>query len=123
MSEISAPDMIEANISADAAPAASPMRTIAIISCPAPFERLEVHFRTPTIGNRNDPEPYEGCGRQPHAAGRRRLANDVGKQAEETRALDGAGELTLLLGGHRRDAAPHDLCALRDVTHSEVGNL
>jgi hypothetical protein len=34
--------MIEANISADAQPAARPMRTIAIISCPAPFERLDI---------------------------------------------------------------------------------
>jgi hypothetical protein len=34
--------MIEANIKADAAPAASAMAIIAIISCPAPFERLEV---------------------------------------------------------------------------------
>jgi hypothetical protein len=34
------------------------MRTIAIISCPAPFERLEV-LRTPTIGNRTIREPYE----------------------------------------------------------------
>src|SRR5450631_1248690 len=39
--EISAPETIEANISADAQPAAMAMRTIAIISCPAPFERLE----------------------------------------------------------------------------------
>jgi hypothetical protein len=34
--------MIEANISADAQPAARAMIVIAIISCPAPFERLEV---------------------------------------------------------------------------------
>jgi hypothetical protein len=33
--------MIEANISAEAAPAAMAMSTIAIIGCPAPFERLE----------------------------------------------------------------------------------
>src|SRR4030081_2945167 len=39
--EISAPETIEANISADAQPAAMAMRTIAIISCPAPFERVE----------------------------------------------------------------------------------
>jgi hypothetical protein len=32
--------MIEANISADAQPAARAMSVIAIISCPAPFERL-----------------------------------------------------------------------------------
>src|SRR6201997_4835276 len=60
------------------------------------------------------------------AAARRRpqlLANDVGKQAEETRALDGAGELALLLGGHGRDAARHDLAALGDVTHQQLGIL
>ena len=50
--------MIEANISADAEPAAMAMRTIAIISCPAPFERLEV-FGTPTIGDRTTRKPYE----------------------------------------------------------------
>src|ERR1700747_299489 len=51
------------------------------------------------------------------------LANDVGQEAEETRALDGAGELTLLLGGHRGDAARHDLAALGDVTHQQLGVL
>jgi hypothetical protein len=44
--------MIEANIKADAEPAAIAIRTIAIISCPAPFERLEV-CENP---NRDDPE-------------------------------------------------------------------
>jgi hypothetical protein len=57
--EIRAPEMIEANIKADAEPAAIAMRTIAIISCPAPFERLEVFLRTPTIGNRTTRKPYE----------------------------------------------------------------
>jgi hypothetical protein len=33
--------MIEANIKAEAQPAARAMNTIATISCPAPFERLE----------------------------------------------------------------------------------
>src|SRR5215469_8764534 len=51
------------------------------------------------------------------------LANDVGKQTEETRALDGAGELTLLLGGNGCDAARHDLAALGDVTHQQLGIL
>jgi hypothetical protein len=50
--------MIEANISADAQPAARAMSVIAIISCPAPFERLEV-FWTPTIGDRMTRKPYE----------------------------------------------------------------
>src|SRR5882724_9703 len=49
--------------------------------------------------------------------------NDVRQQAEETRALDGARELALLLGGHRRDAARHDLAALGDVTHQQLGIL
>src|SRR4029453_9730113 len=115
--------MIEANISADAQPAARPMRITAIISCPAPFERLEV-FLTPTSGDRTTRKPYENSlVRGANAADRKVLANDVGQQAEETRALDGAGEFTLLLGGNRRDAARHDLAALGDVTHQELGIL
>src|SRR3954447_450841 len=51
------------------------------------------------------------------------LANDVGQQAQEPRALDGAGKLTLLLRGHRGDAARHDLAALGDVTHQQLGVL
>src|SRR5215470_9963343 len=51
------------------------------------------------------------------------LANDVRQQTEETRALDGARELALLLGGHRCDAARHDLAALGDVTHQQLGIL
>src|SRR5579864_7557369 len=51
------------------------------------------------------------------------LANDVGKQAEETGALDGAREFALLLGGNRGDAARHDLAALGDVTHQQLGIL
>src|SRR6201990_517631 len=50
-------------------------------------------------------------------------ANDVGKQAQETRALDGACELALLLGGNGRDAARHDLAALGHVTHQQLGIL
>src|SRR5947207_2513791 len=115
--------MIEANISADAQPAARPMRTIAIISCPAPFERLEV-VSTPTIGDRTTRKPYEElrpAARTPPIEDV--LANDVGQEAEETRALDGARELTLLLGRDRRDAARHDLAALGDVTHQQLGIL
>src|SRR5258705_4165556 len=52
-----------------------------------------------------------------------RLANDVRQQTEEPRALDGAGEFTLLLGGDGGDAAPHDLAALGDVTHQQLGIL
>src|SRR5260221_7692672 len=51
------------------------------------------------------------------------LANDVGQQAQEPRALDGAGEFTLLLGGDGSDAARHDLAALGDVTHQQLGIL
>src|SRR5690242_21956624 len=51
------------------------------------------------------------------------LADDVRKQTQEPRALDGASELTLLLGGDRRDAARHDLAALGDVTHQQLGIL
>src|SRR5213595_810797 len=51
------------------------------------------------------------------------LANDVGQQAEETRALDRAREFALLLGGHGGDAARHDLAALGNVTHQQLGIL
>src|SRR5882757_1000084 len=49
--------MVEANINADAEPAANAMRTVVIISCPAPFERLEAF--APTIGDRTIRKPYE----------------------------------------------------------------
>src|SRR5690349_11121849 len=49
--------------------------------------------------------------------------DDVRQQPEETRALDGAGEFALLLGGDRRDAARHDLAALGDVAHQQLGIL
>src|SRR6202453_538253 len=51
------------------------------------------------------------------------LANDVRKQTEETCALDGAREFALLLGGNRGDAARHDLAALGNVTHQQLGIL
>src|SRR6266481_9741341 len=51
------------------------------------------------------------------------LANDVRQQTEETRALDGAREFALLLGGHGGDAARHDLAALGHVTHQQLGIL
>src|SRR3982075_376284 len=51
------------------------------------------------------------------------LANNVRQQTEETRALDGAREFTLLLGGDGGDAARHDLAALGDVTHQQLGIL
>src|SRR5450631_3445894 len=123
-SEISAPETIEANISADAQPAAMAMRTIAIISCPAPFERLEV-FENPNHRQPGDREPYEDFfdPRRVRRGSKFFLTNNVRQQTEETRALDGAGELTLLLGGDGGDAARHDLAALGHVTHQELGIL
>jgi hypothetical protein len=44
--------MIETNISADAQPAARAMSVITIISCPAPFERLEVLEPQPSATGR-----------------------------------------------------------------------
>src|ERR1700722_10072018 len=51
------------------------------------------------------------------------LSNHVRQQAEETRTLDGARELALLLGGDRGDSARHDLAALGDVAHQQFGIL
>src|SRR3979409_2671870 len=51
------------------------------------------------------------------------LTNNVRQQTQETRALDGAREFTLLLGGDRGDAARHDPAALGDVTHQQLGIL
>src|SRR6266481_7237121 len=120
--------MIEANISAAVKPAASAIRIIAIISCPAPFERLEIlEKRTPTIGDRTTRKPYEiwSAPRTPRTEvpSAKCSANDVRQQAEETCAFDGARELALLLGRDGRDAARHDLAALGDVTHQQLGIL
>src|ERR1700709_1418465 len=51
------------------------------------------------------------------------LTNNVRQQTQETRPLDGAREFTLLLGGDGGDAARHDLAALGDVTHQQLGIL
>src|SRR5580693_6744885 len=51
------------------------------------------------------------------------LANHIRQQTEKTRALDGAREFALLLGGDGGDAARHDLAALGDVTHQQLGIL
>src|SRR5260370_41200865 len=51
------------------------------------------------------------------------LPNHIRQQTEKTRALDGARELTLLLGRDGGDAARHDLAALGDVTHQQLGIL
>src|SRR5580704_10399742 len=63
-------------------------------------------------------DPRRGC-RGP----KKILPDHVRQQAEETRALDGAREFTLLLGGDGGDAARHDLAALGDVTHQQLGIL
>src|SRR5580698_5960917 len=63
-------------------------------------------------------DPRRGC-RGP----KKILPDHVRQQPEETRALDGAREFTLLLGGDGRDAARHDLAALGDVTHQQLGIL
>src|SRR4029079_4515118 len=47
----------------------------------------------------------------------------VGQQRHETRALDGIGENALLLVGHRRDTARHDLAALGKGTPAERRGL
>src|ERR1700716_2145728 len=65
----------------------------------------------------------KNCDRGWFAAAAYFLANDVRQQTEETRALDGARELTLLLGGDGGDAARHDLAALGHVTHQQLGIL
>src|SRR5450631_3085067 len=81
---ISAPEMIEANISAEALPAAMAMRTITIISCPAPFERLEV-FSNPNHRQPGDREPYEDFfdPRRVRRGSKFFLANNVRQQTEE----------------------------------------
>src|SRR5437667_1551343 len=116
--------MIEANISAEAQPAAMATSRIAIISCPAPFERLEVRL------NPNHRQPDEAGSlmkifgpRHQRRGSKKFLPDHVRQQTEETRALDGACEFTLLLGGDGGDAARHDLAALGDVTHQKLGIL
>src|ERR1700712_2378995 len=116
--------MNEANISAEAQPAAMAMRTIAIISCPAPLERLEMARRPsqPSATGRFGSLMKKSI-RGVNAADQAILADHVRQQPEETRALDGAREFTLLLSGDGGDAARHDLAALGDVTHQQLGIL
>src|SRR5262249_24839965 len=47
------------------------------------------------------------------------LGDQVGQERQETGALDRLGELALLLGRHRGDAARHDLAALGDEALQE----
>src|SRR5262249_37289258 len=49
-----------------------------------------------------------------------RLLDPVGQQADEARALEGLGELALLFGRHRGDAAGHDLATLGDVATEQA---
>src|SRR3981081_3090007 len=51
------------------------------------------------------------------------LSDNVRQQTEETRALDGAREFALRLGGDSGDAARHNLAALGNVTHQQLGIL
>src|SRR5215211_2658776 len=48
------------------------------------------------------------------------LPDHVVQQTEKARPLDGARKLALLLGRDRRNAARHDLAALRDVALQQL---
>src|ERR1700710_2976508 len=65
----------------------------------------------------------KSCDRAKHAAIADFLPDNVRQQAEETRALDGAREFALLLGGDGGDAARHDLAAFGNVAHQQLGIL
>src|SRR2546423_11925168 len=93
---------------------------IRIISCPAPFERLEVLRPQPSVTGRSGNlmriyDRRHACHRSPEL-----LTNDVGQQAEETRALDRAREFALLLGRDGGDAAPADLASARAGTRHKL---
>ncbi len=91
------------NSRADAEPAPMPTRTlelVACLSCPA-AERLEGCSRaepprTPTRRREGRLVAYPGrpCGGHPRVTS----LDQVGQQAQEARALDGLGQLALLLG-------------------------
>src|SRR5687768_7487984 len=51
------------------------------------------------------------------------LLDHVGEQPQEARAFDRAGQLALLGGRHRGDAARHDLAALGHVAAEQAGIL
>src|SRR6266849_6482203 len=53
----------------------------------------------------------------------RRLFQGVGQEGEEARALDRLGQLALLLGRDRGDAARHDLAALGDEALQQLDVL
>src|SRR5262249_17091162 len=48
------------------------------------------------------------------------LLNQIGQQPQKARPLDCARKFTLLLGRNRRDAARHDLAALRNITLQQL---
>src|SRR6201987_3645965 len=117
--------MIEANIDADPRPAAIAMRRVAIISCPAPFRAVRGFCKPQPSATGRPGSLMKICDpRHLRAANSgSALTNDVRQKTQETRALDGAGEFTLFLGGDCRDAARHDLAALGHVTHQQLGIL
>ena len=51
------------------------------------------------------------------------LAHHVGQKAHEARTLDGAGQLTLLLGRNGRDAAGHNLATLGNEASEKLDVL
>src|SRR5215470_8947976 len=60
----------------------------------------------PSLGTRSSRMTFIGMARS--------LGDQVGQEAQEPGALDRLGEFALLLGRNRRNAARHDLAALRD---------
>src|SRR5581483_7807222 len=77
-----------------------------VLSCPAAAVRDEACRRLAVPTYRQ-----WSAGAAPAAP----LLDHIRQQSDEPGALDRLGELALLLGGHRRDAARHDLAALGDV--------
>src|SRR5689334_11468228 len=101
-----------------------PMRTICNIELSRSFERLETE-RRPSQPSAPGPIPNASIfkSRPPTRRARcfnPRLADHVRQQTEEARALDRLGELTLLLGRDRGDAARNDLAALGHVALKQL---
>src|SRR5262249_10528972 len=57
----------------------------------------------------------EAVGAAPQLLPVSRLLDHVGQKPNEASPLDGLGEVALLLGGHRRDAARYNLAPLGNV--------
>src|SRR5690606_27136202 len=106
--------------SAAASPAPRPTRIICIIAVP-PFGAVRggLALRPPVPTKEN---AWRGAGRtrSPRVSF---LLNHVRQQAKEARALDRAGQLTLLVGRNGGDARGHDLAALGNVALQETGVL